>query len=585
MVTTGNLSALYQNCSLFYATPEQRPLASQLDMLQQLAQQTVKIALHNPLLLLSQLSLTPAEACIPGKVFVKQSALLTALALAGRWQEDILLLLFKSAALTALPIVGLLEKADKAEELSKAEQQQLKFPAMLLLRNHRELTEQAGVFLLLSQCYGRNKGLAVWQTPYLSQMLSYCWKIARLMLPGAGKLIALEKIAAQLLPQATSTEQEFWQALACLHSASYSTGRFVRDSEANLALVLCEIQTTLQPQLLLQPYDKTNKQLQSAIVCQADEWQLLNPRLYHHTSWLDGWQQKHQLLLRWPERENLPAVSWLQQLSQAAKVSIQAELIEQQPWLIEQLLQQASLLNRQQLVIHSTQHAIALVGQDKLLPLLKQAWLKQHCILQNHPHQAWLLQFRKVLAKALFLLTQNQRIYLLSTEQSELLAWCLCWPLWQQSELRTLALSGITQPKNLLSQWVMQQLWQSEHYQQLALNTLKHMQLELSWQNACLHYRALPDINSSYPLAFILAFALDLTTSVFSAHDQQHRLQQSYKFARLHLEQQHRTIAQWLELLVEQSTPQTELIPSCSFISPFTKAMPQELTDLSQISA
>lgn len=585
MTTLGSLTALYQDCSDFYSKNHELSLVKQLDLLQRICKLTVQLSYQSPLLLLSQLSLTPASGCISSKLFIKQAALLTAIAMAGRWPEELLIQLFKSCLLQPLAVTALLEKSAKAEELNAAEQQQLKFPAVVAVKQHKELVEKAGVLNLLRQCYGKNKGLASWQSPYFSQLISFCWQVTRLMLPGAGKLVALEKVAVVLQSQATVTEQQFWQALSCLNSCSYSTGRFVRDSDANLALLLCEIQTTDQVQLLLQPYNKSTKQLLPATTAPATDWQLLNPRQYNQDDWLNGWQQEHELLPEWPVATDLPALSWLQQLSHAAKVSQQAQLIEQHPWLMQQLQEKASAQSRQQQKIQSTQHAIAMIGQEQLLPLLKQAWLEQHCQHQYQPHHNWLLEFRRVLAKALYLLTQPIRFYNLTQQQAELLAWCLCWPLWQQSELRFLALSHATQPVCLISHWLKQQLWQSEHYQQLTLKTLKHLQFNQSWQDACLHYRSLPTSTHSYPMAFILAFAFDLTASIFSDGDDKDRLDHSYKFVELTLAAQRCSASDWQALLVEQTQPASQLIASCSFISPFSKVMPQELTDLSQMSA
>jgi hypothetical protein len=585
MATSESLSELYQNCDLFYTEKTQRSVPQQLELLQQICQHSLQLTRKAPMLLLSQLSLTPASGSISSKLYIKQAALVTAVALAGRWPEEMILPLLKGCLLQPLAITALLEKSAKAEQLSASEQQQLKFPAVVLIKQQKELVEHAGALNLLRQCYGKNKGLMPWQSAYPSQLISFCWQVARLMLPGAGKLIALEKITTALLPQTSTTELEFLQALACLNSSSYSTGRFVRDAEANLALVLSEIPTTTQIQLLLQPYDKASKQLLPAVLEPATDWQLLNPRQYQQDEWLDGWLQQHDLLLKWPEMETLPALSWLQQLSLAAKVSQQTELIDQHPWLKRQLQQKASAQSRQQQAIHSTQHAIAMLGQDQLLPLLKQAWLEQHCQQQHQPHHNWLLEFRRVLAKSLFLLTQPIRFYALTTQQAELLAWCLCWPLWQQSELRGLALSHPSQPLSLLSQWLTQQLWQSEHYQQLAVKTLKHLQFSQSWQDACLHYRALPTSSHSYAMAFVLAFAFDLTTSVFSAPVNKEGLEHSFKFAQSYLSSTQYSASEWQTLLIEQSQPVTQLLPSCSFISPFPEIMPQDLTDLSQMSA
>lgn len=585
MATLGSLTRLYQDCDVFYTAKQQRSVAQQLDLLQKIGQQTAQLAYKTPFLLLSQLSLTPATGMVSSKLFIKQAALLTAIAMAGRWPEELLFQLFKSCLLQPLAVTTLLEQSAKAEELSTAEQQQLKFPAVVTIKQHKELVEKAGSLNLLRQCYGKNRGLATWQSPYFSQLISFCWQVTRLMLPGAGKLIALEKISSQLLPQATVTELQFWQALSCLNSSSYSTGRFVRDSDANLALLLCELHSAEQMQLLVQPYDKSTKQLLPAQRVTAANWQLLNPRQYSQEDWLSGWQQDNELLPQWPEPADLPALSWLHQLSQAAKVSQQTELIEQHPWLMQQLQEKASAQSRQQQKIQSTQHAIAMLGQEQLLPLLKQAWLEQHCQQQHQPQHDWLLEFRRVLAKALYLLTQPIKFYGLTSQQAELLAWCLCWPLWQQSDLRFLALSHPTQAVSLMNQWLKQQLWQSEHYQQLALKTLKHLQFNQSWQDACLHYRALPTSDHSHAMAFVLAFAFDLTASIFSDSDDKDRLTHSYKFVELALDAQLYSASDWQALLVEQSQPVSQLVASCSFISPFSKVMPQEVTDLSQMSA
>lgn len=584
MATSGSLTALYQSCCVFYS---QRELSAteQLELVQKICMQTAQLATKTPFLLLSQLSLTPATGLVASKVFIKQAALLTAIALAGRWSEELRFQLLKSCLLQPLSVSELLEKSAKAEQLSATEQQQLKFPAVLTIKQHKELVEKTGTLNLLRQCYGKNRGLATWQSPYFSQLISFCWQVSRLILPGASKLIALEKIAPQLLPQASSTELQFWQALSCLNSSSYSTGRFVRDSDANLALLISEIQTTEQVQLLLQPYDKSTKELLPALISEAKDWQLLNPRQYSHDDWLNGWLQENELLTGWPEATNLPPLSWLQQLCLASKVSQQTELIEQHPWLMQQLQEKASAQSRQQQKIQSTQHAIAMLGQDQLLPLLKQAWLEQHCQQQHQPHHLWLLEFRRVLASALYLLTQPIKFYVLTVQQAELLAWCLCWPLWQQSELRFLALSHPNQTVCVLNQWLKQQLWQSEHYQQLTLKTLKHLQFNQSWQDACLHYRTLPQSGQAHPMAFVLAFAFDLAASVFSDSDDSSRLEHSYRFVESQLAAQLCSASDWQTMLVEQTQPVTQLIASCSFISPFSKVMPQEVTDLSQMSA
>jgi len=578
-----SLLKLYQSCDEFYAQ-NTVDAAIQLEQLRSISQQLVSQAKSNPLLLLSQLSLTPQNRSVNSQLVMKQIALLSAIAMAGRWPDDLLFTLFKAILLQQLSIAPLLEKENKGLELSSPELQQLKYPALVTVKHLPELAEKAGVLTLLSQCYGKNKGLKVWQTPWFSQLLSFSWQVARLMLPGAGKLIALEKISALLWLQANSTEQQFWQALAMSEDAVFSTGRFIRDQDANLALLLCQVKNPLNPQLQLQPYSKTARQLTDPILCPAAQWQLLNPRFYSQPDWLQGWQD-NQLLIVWPETEPLPALSWLHQLSHAATVKQQTELIAQHPWLMRQLQHRASSLTRQQQKIQSTQHAIAMIGQDQLLPMLKQAWLEQHCQQQIQPLHPWLLEFRRVLAKALYLLTQPVRLFELSEEQASLLAWCLCWPLWQQSELRFIAVSHSSEPLCLASRWLKQQLWQSEHYQHLAQRTLKQFQLSNSWQDACLHYRSLPTASQSHPMAFVLAFAFDLTGSLFSDGYDKARLEHSYKFAQPHLQDRYCSASDWRVLLTEQTQPASYFVATCSFISPFPEVMPQEVTDLSQMSA
>ncbi len=174
MATLGSLTELYQDCDVFYTEKQQLSVTQQQELLQRICQQTVQLAVNTPFLLISQLSLTPASGLVSSKLFIKQAALLTVIALAGRWPEDLLFQLLKSCLLQPLAVSSLIEKSAKAEELSALEQQQLKFPAVLTIKQHKELVEKAGVLNLLHQCYGKNRGLAIWQSPYFSQLISFC---------------------------------------------------------------------------------------------------------------------------------------------------------------------------------------------------------------------------------------------------------------------------------------------------------------------------------------------------------------------------------------------------------------------------
>lgn len=86
-------------------------------------------------------------------------------------------------------------------------------------------------------------------------------------------------------------------------------------------------------------------------------------------------------------------------------------------------------------------------------------------------------------------------------------------------------------------------------------------------------------------MAFVLAFAFDLAASVFSDSDDKSRLDHSYKFVKQQLESPLHSASDWQALVIEQSQPVTQLMAHCSFISPYSQLMPQEVTDLSQMSA
>ena len=107
-----SLLKLYQSCDEFYAQ-NTVDAAMQLEQLRSLSQQLVSQAKSNPLLLLSQLSLTPQNRSVNSQLVMKQIALLSAIAMAGRWPDDLLLTLFKAILLQQLPIAPLLEKENK----------------------------------------------------------------------------------------------------------------------------------------------------------------------------------------------------------------------------------------------------------------------------------------------------------------------------------------------------------------------------------------------------------------------------------------------------------------------------------------
>ena len=82
MATSGSLTALYQNCSVFYSQ-HQLGATQQLELVQKICMQTAQLATKTPFLLLSQLSLTPATGLVASKIFIKQAALL----LIGYWDQ------------------------------------------------------------------------------------------------------------------------------------------------------------------------------------------------------------------------------------------------------------------------------------------------------------------------------------------------------------------------------------------------------------------------------------------------------------------------------------------------------------------
>ncbi len=114
MATLGSLTELYQDCDVFYREKQQLSVTQQQELLQRICQQTVQLAVNTPFLLISQLSLTPASGLVSSKLFIKQAALLTVIALAGRWPEDLLFQLLKSCLLQPLAVSSFNRKISKS---------------------------------------------------------------------------------------------------------------------------------------------------------------------------------------------------------------------------------------------------------------------------------------------------------------------------------------------------------------------------------------------------------------------------------------------------------------------------------------
>ncbi|MFC4654888.1 hypothetical protein ACFO3I_07675 [Rheinheimera marina] len=540
------LAGLYQQAGQLYASAEVS--ASQV---QQLSAALLALSQTHPALLLSQLSLTPKEQPLLALAALKQSALLCLLQRQLKLPDNWCLLMLQAVLVQPLAL------ADSSAEFSAAQQ---RYPALLSLKTFPELCKALNLAAVFKLCDHKAKNRPYWQSSSTSLMVSFCWQVARLMLPGSGRFPGLEQISALFLPQADQAEFVLWQAIS--QDPLWLTGRFVQDEEQQLLMLIDPV--AQQGMLRLVCFDKQHKVFSAITELPEYGLTLLQPRTFNDWAYCSFWQES-EVQLATPDK--LPNLHWLQQLASAQTVSQQSKMLQQQPELSELVKQQASVLSRQQLELDSEKHAIALIGQHNLPAVLQQSWLAQHCLLQAHPWHQQLLQFRQALQQALLLLDNSLDLLGLNSFTASTLAWCCCWPLWQQNDARLYPLVS-AQGRGYLELYLKQQLWKQPQYQQLLCKVLSHLQCPPDWTVAAKQYRALPQQAQISAQALLLAAALELTLSLFSvAQDQAEQLEQSLRFLQQTSKKPLSAAAEYQQQLLVSVQPCTELSPLCNLIS------------------
>ncbi len=558
------LAGLYQQAEALYAST---PVSA--GQVQQLAAALLALSQTHPALLLSQLSLTPQQQSILAVLAVKQTALLCLLQRNLKLPDSWCLLILHALLVQPLALAG-----DSAE-LSASQQ---RYPALLSLKQQPELCQQLNLNAIFKLTDYKAKNRPFWQSSSTAQIVSFCWQVARLMVPGSGRYPGLEQISAALLPQADQTELLLWQAIS--QDSLWLTGRFLQDEEQQLLMLLNPVPH--QGLLRLVCFNKQQKEFGQVVELADDGLSLLQPRTFTDWFYCSFWQES-EVQLAAPDK--LPNLNWLQQLSTAQTVSQQSRMLQQQPQLAALVKQQASALSRHQLELESEKHAIALIGQQNLPAVLQQSWLTQHCLLQAHPWHHQLLQFRLVLQQALLQLDQELNFFGLNSFSANTLAWCCVWPLWQQNDARFYPLVS-PQGRSYLELYLKQQLWKQAQYQQLLNKVLVHLHCPVDWLIAAKHYRALPQHAQTSPQALLLAAAMELAISLFAVSDDEPaRLEQSLRFLQQSSQRQLKPASHYQQLLVAATQPSTELSPLCNLISALGNETRQNHPVSQQISA
>ncbi len=464
---------------------------------------------HHQSLLFSQLSLTPAEFGYCSQLAMKQWVLLATLAKQLHWPaaytED-----FMACALFRLTAVAANLPAAVAEQqqhlLYKAGLYRLKLSGAGF--SHRQWRQ------LLTDSSLPNGQKTAWQLLPNAHTIQLCCQLAfaitpTLQRPAVGleqalRALCLQKVHSQL-------HQLAWP-LAAVGPTLYLCGRFCSDSIGNLQLI-----TAIKPELSGHLFDITTKKLisQHQAITESS-LKLLAPRRLPEVQWLDYFcTASHE------ELPLLPALDLMQlhQLDPNQSIRQQVQWLQQYPQYGNFLLQQASILNRQQKTVCGLQHAVALIGTERLPQLLKQAWLQQQISVLAQPYRSWFAQFSHCLAQALLLLTAQQPALELSQPQAQLLASCFSLTLQQDERCRYLPLQAAGSKLSPLVHQCFQNCWQSTELPRQTAMLATSMGLPPLWQEAVLNFRQYTDLTPPFRPALqarlVLAFALQLSEALF----------------------------------------------------------------------
>lgn len=494
--------------SYFQHTAAGAPESTLLNDAEQLAAQFCQEG-HSQNLLFSQLSLTPTEFSYCSQLAMKQAILLSTLAKQLQWSvaytEDLLACaLFRLTAIASnLPTVV---AEQQPQLLYKAGLYRLKLSGAAF--SHRQWRQ------LLTDSSLPNGQKTAWQLLPYANAIQLCCQLAfaitpTLQRPAVGleqalRALCLQNAYSQLHPLA-------WQ-LAAVGPALYLCGRFCTDSIGNLQLI-----TAIKPELIGHLFDITTKKLisQHQTITESS-LKLLAPRRLPEQQWLDYFSIASQ-----EELPLLPALDLLQlhQLDPNQSIRQQVRWLQQYPQYGDFLLQQASLLNRQHKTIAELQHAVALIGTERLPHLLKQAWLQQQINALAQPYRSWFAQFSHCLAQALLLLTSQQPTLELNDCQAQLLASCFSLILQQDERCRYLPLQAAGSKLSPLVHQCYQNCWQNIELPRQTAMLATSMGLPQIWQDAILNFRQTTDLLPPYRPALqarlVLAFSMQLTEALF----------------------------------------------------------------------
>ena len=481
------LLQLYQYLDRYYLQAGQGIQPDKLVLIaEQLATEFCKLAKQQPVLLYSQLALTPATQSQSSVLAIKQAVLLFALAQAAKWSAVVTEDLIACSFFRLLGISALLKNPENQpdELLQKAGLFSLKMAGNTFQhRQWRRMLHDSSISIIQKPLHQ--------QTPY-AVAVQFCSTLSvRLISSPTRAAVGLEQALQQILQQPYQpTDLHFANLLAGQAQALSYTGRFCSDGVGEVALIT---QTT--PEIKAFILELSLKQLlPQAISINPHNMRLLPPKKLQDLSWLDLFITTIPTAA---EPDTNLTLSELHLLNPNQSVRQQVAWLQTQPQLATQLMQQASRMSRQQLQIHDLSHAVALVGADNLPVLLRLGWLEQQLQNCRQPYAQWFFQLQHCLAAGFEILASHSSELELTPLQAQLLAGSFCLVLAQEDNCRWFPLvqSNQTIPLVLFSH---QTSWQQPEYPRQVSQLAASLGFSSLWQDAVLFYRQPLEMQNSY---------------------------------------------------------------------------------------
>ena len=498
--------ALEQYFAQAVANPEQLALVTEAE---RIATQFYQAG-HSQRLLFSQLALTPADLSYPSQLAFKQWVLLHTIAAQLQWPVSYVEDLLACALFRLSAVAGSLQQLPATEQqqqlLQKAGLYRLKLSGAGF--SHRQWRQ-----LLTDSSLNAGQKAAWQRLPHADTILFSC-QLAFAITPTLKRAaVGLEQVLRSLcLQRQTAETLALMDLVAAAGPSLYLCGRFCSDSIGNLLFI-----TEATPKLIGHVFDINSKKL----ISQHQEitepsLKLMAPRRLPEPQWLDYFNDSaHEAVALLPPLDLLQ----LRQLDPQQSIRQQVRWLQQFPQCEAFLLQQASLLNRQQKTVTQLQHAVALIGAEQLPQLLKQAWLTEQITALAQPYRHWFQQFSHCLAQALHQLSQLQPTLALSQAQAQLLASCLSYSLQQDDRCRYLPLHAAGSKLSPLVHQCYLNCWKSTELPRQTALLAASMGLPQVWQEAVLHFREpleiAPPYRPSQQARLVFAFSLQLTEALF----------------------------------------------------------------------